>query len=683
MDDVNKLLVLVEANTRSYENAMKKLEGITKSAGRNSGSGFDPVKKALNDIEAGSGRVGASVNRMQRDLAAAAQKTVKPFELNRFQLQNMSFQINDLAQGLATGQQSPFVLIAQQGSQIAQIFGSGTGVVAAFKATGGAIVSFFTNPINLAVIGIAAATAAVPAMWSAFTSSEGSAASERIKEIEKGLKAANENLVGLKKNLRGLRLGVDENELALLDAIAAKTQDLADAQASLEKASGRSKRGNQINVRQEQEALTALRQQLEETRSLEKEKENLERIITETTNSERLLGEQMLVSTENARKAEAIAKLLSAGVSAVTIEALELAGIDLSKPITSASDANDILKIGLSDSQIAALEIGNTVISTEISKAADEADRLAEALFKATRIGFRQELSDEDLAFSQSVIQDAKGRDNQRKSLDNLQKITTPKKTRTASRPKRSQADRDADKRARETQREQEAVDRLINSLQTELDLVGASDLARQQANATRNLGASVTDEQRAKIQQLTEQLYLEQEAWKQTQEAQQFFENAAANSLNGLINGTLNAEDAVKQLTNSIIQAGLQALLLGQGPLAGLLGLAGGGGGLLAGLFGGLFGRAGGGNVTSNMPYMVGERGPELFIPNTAGRIAANQNVSSANSSYAPVYNIDARGADAGAVARLERGLMERDRRFAKDVQAVNGVSQLRNVRA
>lgn len=610
MDDVNKLLVLVEANTRSYENAMKKLEGITKSAGRKSSSGFDPVKRVLKDVESGTGRVGNSVTRMQRELAAAAQKTVKPFELNRMQMQNMSFQINDLAQGLATGQQSPFVLIAQQGSQIAQIFGSGTGVVSALKATGGAIVSFVTNPINLAVIGIAAATVAVPALWNAFTSSEGNAASERIKEIEKGLEAANENLVGLKRNLREIRLGVDADELALLDAIAAKTRDIADAQDILERSSGHARRNAQNKIGREQEALEVLQQQLQETRNLEREKENLERIVTETTNSERLLGEQMLVSAENARRTEGIAKLLKAGVSAVTVEALELAGIDLSKPITSASDANEILKLGLSDSQIAALEIGNTAISAEISKAADEADRLAENLFKATRIGFRQELSDEDLAFSQEVIPDSKGRDNQRKALASFLKSTAPKKTRTRSTPKITNTQKEADKRSREIEREQEAVDNLVKSLQSELDLVGATELARRQANATRNLGASVTDEQRAKIQQLTEDLYLEQEAWNQTQEAQQFFENAAANSLSGLIDGTLSAEDAVKQLTNSIIQAGLQAVLLGEGPLAGLFGDQGSSGGILGSLFKGFGGGSGASSPAATAAFAAGSGG-------------------------------------------------------------------------
>jgi phage-related minor tail protein len=57
---------------------------------------------------------------------------------------------------------------------------------------------------------------------------------------------------------------------------------------------------------------------------------------------------------------------------------------------------------------------------------------------------------------------------------------------------------------------------------------------------------------------------------------------------------------------------------------------LFGGGGGGLAGalsssigsLFGGMPGRATGGPVTSGSAYMVGERGPELFVPTAAGRI-------------------------------------------------------------
>ena len=52
-------------------------------------------------------------------------------------------------------------------------------------------------------------------------------------------------------------------------------------------------------------------------------------------------------------------------------------------------------------------------------------------------------------------------------------------------------------------------------------------------------------------------------------------------------------------------------------------------GGGIFNDLFssigssiGGLFGRAAGGSVSPNTPYMVGERGPEMFVPNVGGQI-------------------------------------------------------------
>jgi len=47
---------------------------------------------------------------------------------------------------------------------------------------------------------------------------------------------------------------------------------------------------------------------------------------------------------------------------------------------------------------------------------------------------------------------------------------------------------------------------------------------------------------------------------------------------------------------------------------------------GSLAGLLSGLPGRATGGSVDSGRPYVVGERGPEVFVPSSAGRIEPNQ---------------------------------------------------------
>jgi phage-related minor tail protein len=56
---------------------------------------------------------------------------------------------------------------------------------------------------------------------------------------------------------------------------------------------------------------------------------------------------------------------------------------------------------------------------------------------------------------------------------------------------------------------------------------------------------------------------------------------------------------------------------------------------------FGG--GRAAGGPVSSGQTYMVGERGPELFVPGRSGTIVANDKMGGGNTNV--VVNVDAKG--------------------------------------
>ena len=68
----------------------------------------------------------------------------------------------------------------------------------------------------------------------------------------------------------------------------------------------------------------------------------------------------------------------------------------------------------------------------------------------------------------------------------------------------------------------------------------------------------------------------------------------------------------------------------------------------------GGLF-RAEGGPVTAGQPYVVGERGPEWFVPRQAGTVLPNGVVpGGAGPTIHTSITIDARGADAGVEARL-----------------------------
>jgi hypothetical protein len=77
-------------------------------------------------------------------------------------------------------------------------------------------------------------------------------------------------------------------------------------------------------------------------------------------------------------------------------------------------------------------------------------------------------------------------------------------------------------------------------------------------------------------------------------------------------------AASTMAEIARSAISSGLGALFGGGAKGGGLLNLAGG----LLGAALGLPGRATGGPVSGGRPYLVGERGPELFVPHGAGRV-------------------------------------------------------------
>ena len=84
----------------------------------------------------------------------------------------------------------------------------------------------------------------------------------------------------------------------------------------------------------------------------------------------------------------------------------------------------------------------------------------------------------------------------------------------------------------------------------------------------------------------------------------------------------------------------------------------------LLDGIWGGLFGRAGGGSVSAGVPYLVGERGAEVFTPSTAGRIESAGGSVTSPAVGSVSITIDARGADAGAAERLRAAAGEIEER-------------------
>lgn len=119
------------------------------------------------------------------------------------------------------------------------------------------------------------------------------------------------------------------------------------------------------------------------------------------------------------------------------------------------------------------------------------------------------------------------------------------------------------------------------------------------------------------------------------------------------MVNATMKQANAEKELNKQLQkQVGLRLLLmlLGFGN-GGKIGFGGSGGGDITateGSFanGGKIGfkgfRAGGGGVASGA-YMVGERGPELFVPNSAGTIIPNHRMNSSGMGTTINFNINA----------------------------------------
>ena len=140
-------------------------------------------------------------------------------------------------------------------------------------------------------------------------------------------------------------------------------------------------------------------------------------------------------------------------------------------------------------------------------------------------------------------------------------------------------------------------------------------------------------------------------------------FAGALSNTITGLIDGTMTAEEAFANMFKNIgkafidLAAQMIAKLLIIKALQMITGTLGMGGGSTAGPgttgvpgleansyygTGGRYGSftapfANGGRPPTNMPSVVGENGPELFMPDTAGTIVSNEKSTEMLNTFSP----------------------------------------------
>ena len=136
---------------------------------------------------------------------------------------------------------------------------------------------------------------------------------------------------------------------------------------------------------------------------------------------------------------------------------------------------------------------------------------------------------------------------------------------------------------------------------------------------------------------------------------------------------GTLGFEDLKRVALDALSQIAAQAL---QGGIGALFGNPAGGGqggigaflGQAVGALLGLPGRATGGPVSPGAAYLVGERGPEVFVPTSAGRVEAP--AAGGREVRVSIHVAQPKGADAPtALRRSSRQIASSVRRALREV--------------
>ena len=322
-------------------------------------------------------------------------------------------------------------------------------------------------------------------------------------------------------------------------------------------------------------------------------------VLTEFVNSDAGQATLLLVGIAAAAKAIAVAvPIAGAAIAAITIKigALKIAVLGLSGAIAATG--------------IGALAIGLGVLTTQIIKTKKAQNELNDAIAKGSEEEVTKQL-EKQKSLREKInerLETAKGRS--KKALENKLKEI------------------DADIRMLEGRNKTLESDKLINEkLKERVDIQKESteEIKKQQTE---------TDKLKDKMTAVGEEI-----------------ESSIKTNLRDAITGAKTFGEAMTNVLNrirdKIIDAQIEKLLGGFGENFGKSASGGSGkgiGGFLGGLIGGLF--ANGGRPPVGKVSVVGERGPELFVPKVAGTIIPNNAIGGGGTTNNMItVNVDASG--------------------------------------
>ncbi len=594
--DLQRLVVQMEASFVKYQREWQKALGTTDTNVKQVQNRFDRMSKSINSA-------GASTARALDPIAG--------------QTGNIAAQFQDIVVQLQGGQ-SPFLIAMQQGTQLSAVLSQSKTPIAALSSAFMQMV----NPISLATIAaIALGGAAVQYLGSIL--GDGKSATEVIKEQNDVIRRVAENWGDA---VPALKAYVDQLDRAAAVGDITKAYDISLDQAydvARQKIS---------DVRAEFAALRVDLQQAgasaQEIDALQRAFDYLQqRVDDSTATSEdlnrvlQLLGQSTVSTTNNmsgfSGALSTVANMLAAAAQQAANLRAERDALLMQGP-----DATRFYKgqdFAAEQERLNSLTAKGLTLENEIARVKAEADRAG------ANLGNEQALR---------IAQARLDAEERRSAL--------------------ATSSKGASKAVSEAGRERQAVVDLIAELEYEFSLLGMTEQQKAISNALRRAGAAATEEQRQAITNLVNATQAEAAAMAATNEQMREFADAGRQALQGYISDMIAGKNATEALGNALGNIGDRLVNLGLDALFG--------GGSDFGFLGQMFGisgkRAAGGPVSAGQTYLVGEKGPELFTAPMAGKIVANDRLGGAGASvtFAPV--IDARGADAASVARLERSM-------------------------
>lgn len=600
--DLEQLVLTISADTRQIQRAMKKLEGDT----------------------------GKSLTAVERTTTRSVQGIEKSFtrtgNVIQGQTGNIAAQFQDIAVQLQSGQ-SPFTIALQQGTQLGAVLGqAGGGLGGTVRALAGAFASV-VSPVNLLTIGLIAAGGAAIQYFT--SGDEADALTETLKkhsDVIRDLKSAyGESAKGLEEILAVSQAVADgtarrqqESLKAQIDTFARTAvedvrNELRRLQLAFEEGGAALKLpgvGDTTGVTLLGDAVIALQRSIEAGRpDIESFRAALDAIAQRTDVSDfiRGLADELFESGGKADEAQRRLGALQGGIASLGEAALANA-----RNISVLSGALRNL------SQLSSISLGEDAIA-EVQR------RVGRAAAQT-----REEIDDVEAAYSAAMARikaQSAPRPQGKPNLLDFDPNAVPRGGGGGRRRGGGGGAAKTDEFAAWVKSLEEQTTALQNQMQA-MDAYGLSLQEAQQyaagLTAAQKDGTAATDSERAKILEIAEAYGAAQDAAKDYAEAQSEAQKAAAqfadlgkSVLSGFISDLREGKSAAEAFRNALDKI-IDSLI--NMAINNLFANFGGGG--FGGFLSSLFGRAAGGHVTSGQPYMVGERGPEVFVPNTSGKI-------------------------------------------------------------